>query len=127
MPAEQSDQPNTKAMVALAVGLGLQFALGLFVSQPQEAILTTLLTAACIFGVRKLCRAATHQDAFRWFRRFPPRGAFVVFLTVLAACLALYYLGPKALVQLPLVFYWFWLFAAIDTYFRSAKSSNAGS
>ena len=127
MPTEHSDPPNAIATVVLALGLAVQFALSLFVAEPREAILTTLLTAACVFGVRKLCRATTHQEAFSWFRRFPPRGVFVVFLTALGAGLGLHYLGPKSLVQLPLAFYWFWLFAAIDTYFSSSNSSGTSS
>jgi hypothetical protein len=94
------------------------FIAGAATGSPQESLLATLLTLACLFGVRKFSRAESRIRAYRWFAHYPLRGAFVLLLTSLGAGLGLYHLGISSLIQLPLIFYWFWLFAAAGTYFR---------
>jgi hypothetical protein len=102
------------------------FILCLLIVPAQEAALTAILAGLSLFGVTKLCRAQTPPLAFRWFRNYPLRGLFVLALTCSSLVLGIVNsMGLKLLFQLPLIFLWFWLFAAIDTYFAEGRISKS--
>jgi hypothetical protein len=87
----------------------------------QEASLMAALACLSLLGVTKFARASSPLQAFHWFKRYPLRGAFVLVLTLSGLVLGVMNaMGLKVLVQLPLIFVWFWLFAAADTYFRAS-------
>ena len=102
-------------MTILLAAIGY-FLLCLFVGSVQQAALMAVLAGLSLFVVTRLCRAGP-IEAFQWFRQYRLRGLFVIALTcaVLIAGIA-YQTIFQALVQAPLAFVWFWMFAAVPTY-----------
>jgi TPR repeat protein len=97
----------------------------LLVAPAQQAALMATLAGLSLFGVTRLCRAQP-LEAFRWFRSYPLRGLFVLGLTGSILVLGIVYsMGLQVLVQLPLAFLWFWMFAAVDTYFSERRGSRS--
>ncbi len=96
----------------------------LLVAPAQQAALMAIFAGLSLFGLTKLCQAQP-LEAFGWFKRYPLRGLFVFILTCVALVLGIVYsMGLQVLVQLPLAFLWFWMFAAIDTYFAERRASQ---
>jgi hypothetical protein len=96
-----------------------------FWSMPaKEAFLTLALVALSALVVLKLTRQTNIFQAFVWFKKHIFRGAFVVLLTCIAAVSAMtssaISLGQVGC-QMVLVFMWFWIFAAIGTYFDERR------
>jgi hypothetical protein len=102
------------------------FMLCMLTMPTQEAALTSIFAGLSLFGVTRLCRAQSPLLAFRWFRSYPLRGIFVLALTCSGLLLGIVNsMGLKLLFQLPLIFFWFWLFASIGTYFAESRISKS--
>ena len=90
----------------------------------REAILMTSIVAISLIGVIKLTRSNSILRSFEWFVVFKYRGLLVIILTASVLIMSFVYrIGPAAavLLQTILAFLWFWLFAAIATYFNGQK------
>lgn len=100
------------------------FVVLLLVTPLQQAALMAVLAGVVLMCVSLLSRTKSPTRAFQWFRSHPLRGLFVVALTLSFPVIGVLNEidWPHILVELPMVFLWFWMFAAIDTYIREPKA-----
>jgi len=100
------------------------FVVCLLLTPMREAATMAALSGLSLFGVVRLSRSRGPLEAFRWFRRHLANGLFVVALTCVAVVVgALNGMVLQMLIQAPLIFLWFWMFATIQTYFGERGTS----
>jgi hypothetical protein len=100
------------------------FAVSLLVVPWQQASLMACIAGLALLGVSVFTRCASPIRAFQWFRSYPLRGLFVLALTCTFPVIGIFneITWSLILIELPLVFLWFWLFAAVGTYFRAPSA-----
>jgi hypothetical protein len=123
MPRSSVLAPVFAIPCAFAIGY---FAALLLVVPWQKAALIAVLASIAMFGVFILTGSSrAPARSVRWFLAHPFRGLFVIALAVsifpvIGVCAETEW--HRSLVQVPMAFLWFWMFAAIPTYQRESKA-----
>jgi hypothetical protein len=114
----------TTAFHIAAAFAACYFAVSLLVVPWQQAGLMAGIAGLSLLGVSVLTRSASPFRPLQWFGNYPLRGLFVLALTCTFPVIGIFNDIAWSLIaiELPLVFLWFWLFAAVGTYFRAPSA-----
>lgn len=106
----------------LPIAVLLYFVACTFVMSTQRSVGMTLIFAGMCYAIQKLTKSDSLIQMLLWFKKYPWRGtlplAVAVFFFVQLAGRGNLLL---ALLEALVIFAWFWLFAALGTFFEERR------